>query len=519
MNRLTVRWFYNMKKLFSLCCIPLFFILFYLFQNGFFSWLVFIVFLPLFFSIDKKKYYIKSKSILVFVCGFVFYSYNYLWISNFNFYSVIVIGVIYSLMRFTIPYIIISLVYKKNSIYYSLFVASVFTFFEYFSSLFPFPFPYGVSSLGLFTINILLQILDIVGQFGLTFLIYLINFLLYILVRSLISSDWKSSLSSGILFFVLSLFWISYGYLSFYMLKFEKKIYIDLAQSNLQSSEKVKMNYFEYKDSINSFIDRKNPKSDIIIFPETFFYTSIDKEDNIVREYLNRMSVENEVAIAGGFIENTNDPPFFKYNSFMTMQNGVTNNVSRKSVLAPFGEYYPLGRFFSELKNDLVNRQGAFFFNRGKEVEMHLYNNNTNENIRFIPLICFEASFGSLLKGVTPQNTDFLLTVSSDLWTNSCKGMMQNSIFSKFRAIEYRLPLVRVSNGGLSGYISSSGKTWLPLPAFTEGNAHIELVKSSHKIYKNGTPFAFFGDFFVLLSLVYFLTYLIFYFKKSHSMD
>jgi len=183
--------------------------------------------------------------------------------------------------------------------------------------------------------------------------------------------------------------------------------------------------------------------------------------------------------------------------------------VSQKKILAPFGEYYPLGPFVPSFKTYLEEKRGSLFFNRGKKRPIHYFPDNSGESWGFKTLICYETAFGTLLKGTKIPETDFIVNISSDLWTKSYKALIQNAIFSKFRAVEYRLPIVRVSNGGLSGYISSTGKVWLPLPAFSEGNAHIRLVKLNHTFIFKQTLYSFWGDLIVLFSLCYLILFLI----------
>lgn len=487
--------------------IPLYFFLYYIYQAGTISWLALFFVIPFIFSIDKR--YIAINSIVVFVSSFMFYFFNYRWFSSFNNYSIYLVCFIYPIFRHTVPYIIVSILYKRGLIYSGLLIASVFTIFEYITSTIPFPFPYGLMALGLFSNNILLQILDITGQFGLTFIIYFINYLLLCSFRNLIKKDYRNSIRNFSIFLSVATIWVGYGFISRGLLNFEELVYIDLAQTSIKSADKVKLTKDDYFKYIESFIKRKSSESDIVLFPETFIYSSVDNSKNKLNEYLIELSGKYDVTIAVGFLEDTKDPPYNRYNSFITMSSNSNNTVSRKTVLAPFGEYYPFGNFFPNLKKLLRERHGAYFFNRGKGLTKHTYKDKNSNEMEFVPLICFEAAFSSLLNKVDLSDTDFLVNVSSDLWTNSYKGMIHNSMFSKFRAIEYRKPVVRVSNGGLSGYVSASGKTWLPIPAFFEGNSHVKLAKANHKIYKKRTPYSYIGDMIIPISFLLVMFYLI----------
>lgn len=480
--------------------IPLYFSLYYIYQAGTISWLALLFVIPFIFSIDKR--YIAINSVTVFISSFIFYFINYSWVSSFNNYSIYLVCFIYPILRHTVPYIIVSILYRRDSIYSGLFIASIFTILEYVTAIIPFPFPYGLMALGLFSNNTLLQILDVTGQFGLTFIIYLINYLLLCFIKSLINKEYRVSIINLSIFLSIVTVWVGYGFFSRRLIDFGELLNIDLAQTNIRSKDKVNLNKEEYFQYIETFIERKSPESDIIIFPETFIYSSIDNPNNKIYKYLLELSEKYNVTIALGFLEDSNEPPYNKFNSFITLDIQNEKSVSRKTLLAPFGEYYPFGIFFPGLKRLLRERQGAYFFNRGKGLTKHTYKDKNSNEFKFIPLICFEAAFSSLLNRIDLSDTDFLVNISSDLWTNSYKGMIHNSMFSKFRAIEYRKPIVRVSNGGLSGYISATGKTWLPIPAFFEGNSHVKLAIAHHRIYKKGTPYSYMGDVIVIISIL-----------------
>jgi apolipoprotein N-acyltransferase len=508
-----------MKKSLTYLTIPIFFYLFFLSQNSLMSYFSLFIFIPLIFSFDAEKKHLLFKSLLVFICGFLYFAFNFSWFSRFYSWAVPVFSVAASLFHFVIPYYIFSLTWcsKHKTPAHVLLLASLWTLFEYLMQYFPISFPYNSIALFLYRDMILIQLADLTGQYGITFLIILVNGLIYLGALKFFNKQKKQAfrlfLSVGIIFVV----WIVYGMLSVLFFDFDKELNIDLAQSNLLSVEKMQLNEDSYKTLVNKFINQRKPESDLIIFPETLFYSDIANPDNHLNEYLRFMAQEQNITICGGFIEESPDSPYYLYNSVfsMTPENQIT--VSRKKILAPFGEYYPLGFLFPSLKKNLEEKQGSLFFNRGREISHHNFPDSEGNEWSFKTLICYESAYGSLLKGSKISDLDFFVNISSDLWTGSYKALIQNAIFSKFRAIEYRMPIVRVSNGGLSGYISSTGKAWLPLPAFSEGNAHIRLVKLNHPLVYKQTLYSFWGDIIVTISAIYVISFLIFSFKKKRQ--
>lgn len=506
-----------MRKYYPFVSIPLYFCLYYFAQNALLWYFSLFVFLPLILSFESDKKFILLKSVIVFICGFIYFSINFSWFSSFNNWAIPIYSSLASFFHMTVPYITFSLFLPRGvrSFRHALLLASIWSVFEYLLQYYPINFPYNSVSFILHRDMVLLQLLDLVGQFGLTFLIILINGLLYLVILGLIKNRRQQSMRILLSIGIIIAFWTAYGLIAAHIFKPEREIHIDLAQSSLLSLEKSKMDIESYKDLVDRFIDQRSAEADLIIFPETFFYSDISKMDNDLFEYLQSESIEKDISVSGGFIEESPDGPYYLANSFISINSDSTRTITRKRILAPFGEFYPLGSLFPSLRNFFETRRGSLFFNRGKERPNHILSDRKGEKWSFKTLICYESAYGSLLRRSGNSDTDFLVNVSSDLWTGSYRALIQNAIFSKYRAIEYRLPIVRVSNGGLSGYISSTGKAFLPLPAFTEGNAHIRLVKLNHPLVLGQSIYSLLGDYIVFLSFLYICFYVIIAVKKK----
>ena len=502
--------FYVMKRFLSLFYILLFFLFFFLSQNGYAPALSFIMFVPLLYSlyVDEKRGLAGSilRCATVFFLGAVYVVFNYYWLSIFYSFALLFAAVVFSLEHFFFPYAILVIFSRKfkSRIMFVVFFAALWTVMEFAFQRIPFPFPYGSIALGFFRTNVLLQILDLFGQSGITFLLAFVNGLLFLAIDSFRKNRLAGLRYLSVALSVLIL-WLGYGLISPLLLKSDKDIYVDLAQSSISGKDKADMDLVEYETYIGKFFSMYSNESGIIIFPETFFYADISDSDEPLRQFLERASKKQNVTVAGGFIQNTPGGIYPKTNSFFVLEPDGSFSVSQKKVLAPFGEYYPFGSLFPGLRETLENRRGAFFFNRGEGPEPLSYKAD-GETFSLRAMICYEAAFPSLLRGAGPSNTDYLLSISSDYWTHSRRAMLQNAMYAKLRAIEFRLPVVRVSNGGLTMLINAAGKTWYPLPAFAEGNGHIWIVKHRHSLYRNRTPYSFWGDIIVYVCFA-FLTY------------
>jgi apolipoprotein N-acyltransferase len=128
--------------------------------------------------------------------------------------------------------------------------------------------------------------------------------------------------------------------------------------------------------------------------------------------------------------------------------NGLLTTDGRLQIydkirLVPFGEYVPplipgISKF----------TEGTVDFTAGTEQTVL-----SVMGMRFVPLICFEIIFPGLR---LDQSVDFMVNTGNDMWISD-QGKLQIAEMARFRAIEEGMPVVRVSNTGVSGIISPLG--------------------------------------------------------------
>lgn len=123
-----------------------------------------------------------------------------------------------------------------------------------------------------------------------------------------------------------------------------------------------------------------------------------------------------------------------------------------------FGEYIPLKDLFPWL-TDLTPFGAGFGLDAGHEVRLFEY-----AGARFAPLICFEDTVPHLVRRMAAQTDaagqkcDVLVNLTNDAWFRGSSELDQHLITSAFRAVENRMPLVRAVNGGISAFIDGNGE-------------------------------------------------------------
>ncbi len=120
-----------------------------------------------------------------------------------------------------------------------------------------------------------------------------------------------------------------------------------------------------------------------------------------------------------------------------------------KQVLLPMGEYIP----FSFCR-ELAARYGivsSFTPGLGAKVL-------NCPKARFGISICYEETFGNLMRHNRVQGAELLVNVTNDGWYPNSRVSQQHFDHSRLRTVEMGIPLVRAANTGVTGAVDSLGR-------------------------------------------------------------
>jgi len=93
-----------------------------------------------------------------------------------------------------------------------------------------------------------------------------------------------------------------------------------------------------------------------------------------------------------------------------------------------------------------------------------------------VPLLCFEALFPRIPRARRSESDAILVNLADDSWVDTPWASRQLTRIARFRAIEQRLPLVRVVHGGRSSAYDAFGRELVRLDDDTWGAILLELV-------------------------------------------
>lgn len=136
-------------------------------------------------------------------------------------------------------------------------------------------------------------------------------------------------------------------------------------------------------------------------------------------------------------------------------RNGLAAARYDKRQLVPFGEYLPFRALFERWRvTQFVPMPGGFSPGAGPPIL----------SVRGLPdalaMVCYEAIFpneGRVREGDT-ANVGYILNLTDDGWFGRTAGPYQHFAQARLRAVELGLPLLRVSNTGISAVVDARGR-------------------------------------------------------------
>jgi len=125
-----------------------------------------------------------------------------------------------------------------------------------------------------------------------------------------------------------------------------------------------------------------------------------------------------------------------------------------KNHLVPFGEYVPLQLLLWFVRQAVPFAKG---FTPGVRLDVM-----TVGDTRFGTLICFEGIFPGIVRDYVSrppgEAADFLVNISNDGWFEGSAELDQHLAITSFRAVEFRMGIVRCVNSGISAIIDPDGR-------------------------------------------------------------
>jgi apolipoprotein N-acyltransferase len=473
------------------------FLLILSFPNFNLEFLAWFALVPLFYSIEGKGLYHSFK--LGFFTGFVSFLGILYWIivavhtyGNVPFIlsGLILLLLVIYLSLFTGAFTFLTrLIQTRSGIQTILFTPILWVALEYLRSFLLTGFPWAYLGHTQYLNLPFIQMADITGVYGLSFVILSVNASLYWVLHQWPKRTFPFKEVAITVLILLS--FLIYGYVKIKHVDRETikspSLKVALVQGNIDQSIKWDESFQLETLKIYRRLSMKvaEDKPDLIIWPETatpFFFQEAKEYQPIVLEIPEKT---NAFLLFG--------TPFYKiekgkvnyYNSaFLVSPSKELIGKYDKIHLVPFGEYIPLRKLLFFIESSIGGGIGNF--KPGKGI-VHLL----LPQGKFGVLICFEIIFPDLCRRFVRDGADFLVTITNDAWFGRTSAPYQHLSIATFRAIENRVFIARAANTGVSAFIDPKGKIVKKGDIFTE-----EAMNGIIRIMKGKTFYTLYGDVF-----------------------
>lgn len=359
-------------------------------------------------------------------------------------------------------------------------------------------FPWGLLGSCFYTQTTLIQVADLAGVYGVSFVIVMVN---AFLAGAWVRHGTKNSLGRVLVFMipcvVVLVLVVAYGRMRVAEMEpamdGAEKTRVSVVQGNISQTEKWDLQYQE--STVDTYCDLSRQaaaeKPDLIVWPETAlpFYYGLDR---VLSERVDQCIRQVKTwFLVGSPALGENSRGYTYYNrAHMINRFSVTTDRYDKVHLVPFGEYVPLGRYLSFL-GKLTTQAGDF--TPGKKQSLPLRYDGGAAGV----LICFEVIFPGLARNMVNNGAKILVTITNDAWFGRTSAPAQHFSMAVFRAIESRRAVARAANTGISGFIDPLGR----IVATTELYTRTTLTRSLPMV-NTVTLYSIAGDWFAMICLV-----------------
>ena len=300
-----------------------------------------------------------------------------------------------------------------------------------------------------------IQIADITGVYGVSFLVVMVNQCLSQLpgLRGARRWQWGPQLAVVALLLPATLL---YGWQKLAEPEGGQHVRVALVQANrLARDNKSLRDLTAHLQAYGRLTqEAARDKPDLIVWPSSSLPAPFGSW--LVRGPVNRIAAQAEgYLLVGGAGGDKFAPPrdgYLPYSNseFLISPAGRLEGQYNKVHLTPFSEYIPLygkvkwPRWITTLEKSFVPGEAYTLFNVS--------------GARFGAPICWENSFPHLFRRFVLDGANFMVSVTNEGLFGATSGPYQTLTMNVFRAVENRVTVARAATTGVSAFINSKGK-------------------------------------------------------------
>jgi apolipoprotein N-acyltransferase len=312
-----------------------------------------------------------------------------------------------------------------------------------------------------------IQIADLTGPLGVSFLLVLVNAALYEAFMAFSSRAWGRVRRRLVAAAAIVVACLAYGQVRIHQVEKARaaapKINVGLVQANIGIHEKwhpdLAHQQLAVHQQLAAILEQKGAQ--LILWPESSYPFMFRRDQaHDWNDYRRAQAGFHTPLLFGSLTAGLGSR--YPYNSALMLDaGGNVRGLFDKNILMVFGEYIP---FYEQMKWIKEYIPETSNWARGTDVAVFPLE-IPQGTVEVGPMICYEDIFPSFGRRLVHKEPNLLVNITNDAWFGRTSEPYEHLALSVYRAVESRLDLVRAVNTGVSAFIDSTGRVFQSSPS------------------------------------------------------
>ncbi|MEW5795140.1 MAG: apolipoprotein N-acyltransferase [Candidatus Zixiibacteriota bacterium] len=354
---------------------------------------------------------------------------------------------------------------------------------EYFRTLSEFAFPWSDLGYTQSYYLYILQVVSLIGVHGLSFLILVVNILLWQILRREV--DIARRVTAGWVSLGIVVLLIACGWAVTPPIQIPGKYPVAILQGSVPVNVKWAEDNEEYSFKLYDSLARSlGERVNLVVWPETAAPSYVSHDEARRSQLANLAADMSTCHLVGALGAMRLGENWRHFNSaYFFDSTGRQGGRYDKVKLVPFTEQSPYQDQLPFLRKEFITRYLSFIETYDVPFWSDFYPGDSAmlfeaSGSLFGPLICYEVTFPEYVRKLILDGADFIVEITNDTWFGHSVGIHMHSRVFVTRAVENRCWGVRAANSGLSYVVDAHGRIreQLPLDAVSPLTAKISLL-------------------------------------------
>jgi len=201
-------------------------------------------------------------------------------------------------------------------------------------------------------------------------------------------------------------------------------------------------------------------EAQLMMWPETAFpgFLDANRLGESLQVQVRNVLIENKIPlITGAYSQRLHSQDTFNGLFYLNAAGSEPVPPYRKTILLAFGETFPFSDYIPYMEK-LFPEQGSFTKGSGPQVWDLNIQGLPGNHVKVGPQICYEGLYPWFSAEMAGKGAEIFTNVTNDSWFGHPFESNQHLYMTMARAIEFRRPLIRVTNTGVTTASLASGK-------------------------------------------------------------